>query len=98
MLLIAILAFAPIHQAQSVDPVEGDEIVVRGSRRKCQMSVASRILSDAEFKARAAEWAAGRPVRVLVPAGTTYKCRARIMFRLNDHGVTRAQFIDTPVE
>lgn len=89
MLFVAALT---IQQATTA-PAE-DEIVVRASRRKCEMAIADRILSDAEFKARAAEWAAGKPVRVIVPNGTDYKCLAKIMFRLNDHGVTHAAFVD----
>ena len=97
--MIASLLLALLAPRQAAPPeVVGDEIVVRASRRKCRMEIANRILSDSEFKARAAEWAAGRPIRVVVPAGTHYRCLAKIMFRLNDHGVTRAHFLDAPAD
>lgn len=96
MLLPLLLA---IHlPVQEVEAPPGDEIVVRATKRKCRLAIANRILSDAEFQRRAAEWAAGRPVRVIVPAATDYKCLAKIMFRLNEHGVKRAAFIDAGSE
>jgi hypothetical protein len=98
-MILALLFAVALPQGQSAPPVaEGDEIVVRATRRKCAIEIAHRTVSDAEFKARAADWAAGRPVRVIVPAGTGYKCLARIMFRLNDHGVVRAVFVDAPAQ
>ncbi|MEG8026113.1 hypothetical protein QP162_20365 [Sphingomonas aurantiaca] len=48
------------------------------------------------LKARAAEWAVGRPVRVVVPTDARTKCLAKIMFRLHDNGVARAEFVDAP--
>jgi hypothetical protein len=95
-MMFALLLAAAL--AQTADASEPDEIVVRGTRKKCRIEIAHRVVSDADFKARAAEWAAGKPIRVIVPAGTDYKCLARIMFRLNDHGVTRANFVDAPAE
>ena len=62
-------------------------------RGKCGVAIADRILSSREFDARAAEWANGTPVRVVVPAGSDYRCLAKIMFRLQDKGVTRADFV-----
>jgi hypothetical protein len=89
---LLLLALVP-QQADAVDPA--DEIVVVSSRkRKCRMEIASRVISDKEFKARAADWAAGKPVRVIVPPRTDYKCLAKIMFKLNDHGVRRADFVE----
>jgi hypothetical protein len=92
----ALFLFALAQQAVPADEVDpADEIVVVSSRkRKCRMELANRVLSNAEFKARAAEWAAGKPVRVLVPPRTDYKCLAKIMFKLNEHGVRRANFVD----
>lgn len=91
MLALLLAAFA---LQQTPPTVEGDEIIVRATKRKCAVGVADRLLSDKEFKARAAEWAAGKPVRVIVPPRTDYKCLAKIMFKLNDHGVVRADFVD----
>ncbi len=73
-----------------------DEILVVAKPRKCDLSVAGRTMRDPEFKVRAAEWAAGRPVRVVVPIDARTKCLAKIMFRLHDKGVTRAEFVDAP--
>lgn len=70
------------------------EIVVTARRRKCDVSVADHILSDREFAARAPEWAAGEPLRVVAAQRTDYKCLAKIAFRLNDHGVKRFIFVD----
>jgi hypothetical protein len=79
---------------QAIPPLDGDDIVVIARRGKCTVRIADRIISDREFKARAGEWAAGRPVRITVPAGSSYKCMARIMFRLGHYGVTKAVFLD----
>jgi hypothetical protein len=65
-------------------------------RRRCEIKIAERIVNDGEFRRRAAEWAAGRPVRVVVRPGESYRCMARIMFRLGDHGVRNAEFVDAP--
>ena len=75
-----------------------DEILVVAKPRKCDLSVAGRTLRSREFKARAAEWAAGRPVRVVVPTDARTKCLAKIMFRLHDNGVTRAEFAAESVD
>ncbi|MBO9714928.1 hypothetical protein [Sphingomonas sp.] len=101
--MFAIFLLALALQQQSAPPATGDVapedvIVVTAKKHKCRLSIASRVISDSEFQKRAAEWAAGRPVRVMVPAGTDYQCLAKIMFRLNDHGVKRAAFVDAPAE
>lgn len=88
------LFFAALAFQQALPTVEGDEIIVRATKRKCAVEIADHILSDREFKARAAEWATGKPLRVIVPPRTDYKCLAKIMFKLNDHGVVRADFVD----
>lgn len=76
---------------QDAAPVE---IVVVAKRRKCDTSVAGRILSDREFNARAAEWAAGTPVRVVAPTRSDIRCLAKITFRLADKGVRNVEFVD----
>lgn len=73
-----------------------DEIVVVARPGKCDLLVAGRTIRSPEFKARAAEWAAGRAVRIVVPAGARTRCLAKIMFKLRDHGVTRAEFVNGP--
>ena len=70
------------------------EVVVTALRAKCDTSVAGRVLSDREFKARAAEWAAGTPVRVVAPTRSDYRCLAKITFRLADRGVRNVEFVE----
>lgn len=75
-------------------PVEADEIVVTAARRKCHVRLADRILSDSEFSAHAEEWAKGKPVRVAAPDSASYKCLAKIAFRLSEKGVRLIEFVD----
>ncbi len=77
--------------AQDAAPVE---IVVTARRAKCDTSVAGRIISDREFSRRAAEWAAGTPVRVVAPTCSDYRCLAKITFRLADKGVRNVEFVE----
>ena len=89
MLLATLLALAaPAAPAATRD----DEVVVTAKKRKCEPAVADRIVKDKEFRARAAEWAGGTPVRVVLERGASYKCLARIVFKLNEYGVTRVLF------
>jgi hypothetical protein len=76
---------------QDAAPVE---VVVVAKRRKCDTSVAGRVLSDREFSRRAAEWAAGTPVRVVAPTRADIRCLAKITFRLADKGVRNVEFVD----
>lgn len=73
-----------------------NEITVVAKKRRCDLSVAGRIIADPEFRARSSEWRVGHPVRVLVPASARVTCLAKIMFRLADRGVTQAEFVDQP--
>ncbi len=75
-------------------PATGDDIVVVAARQKCRLRFADRDLSDAEFKRRAAEWAAGKPVRVIARRSADIKCLAKIAFRLADRGVKLIQFVE----
>ncbi|HEU0043114.1 hypothetical protein [Sphingomonas sp.] len=70
------------------------DVVVIARKRRCDVSVADRILSSREFDARAAEWAAGVPVRVHAPSSSSRKCLTRIMFKLADRGVRLVEFVD----
>lgn len=79
---------------QQQPPSDGDTIIVTGSRHKCSVRLADKPLSDPEFAAHAAEWAAGRPVRVYAPAASDTACLARIMFKLSEKGVRVAHFVD----
>ena len=86
ILLVLLLQVAPAPQVA--------DVVVTARKRHCDVSVAHRILSDKEFDTRAAEWAAGVPVRVHAPDGASRKCLARIFFKLADRGVIRAEFVE----
>jgi hypothetical protein len=83
MILLALLS-----QAAPAD------VVVVARKKRCDIAVAERILSSAEFDARAAEWAAGVPVRVSAPTASSRKCLARIVFRLADRGVRQVEFME----
>lgn len=84
----------PPEQPAAAGAASGDEVVVVARRRGCGLQIADHILSDREFRARAAEWAAGRRLRIAVPPGSSYRCQAEILFRLHRYGVTLAEFVD----
>ena len=86
ILLAALLQAAPAPQPA--------DIGVKARKQRCDVSVANRILSDREFDARAAEWAAGVPVRVHAPDGSGHKCLAKIFFKLTNRGVRQVEFVD----
>ncbi len=48
------------------------------------MQLKGALLSDHELDAFAAQWAKGEAIRVHVPSTASYKCLAKIMFRLGD--------------
>lgn len=89
-----ILAFLLLQLAAAPAEPPVADIVVVARRQKCDVSIASRLISDREFRARAREWATGTIVRVHAPARSSYQCLAKIMFKLGDYGVTRAEFVD----
>jgi len=93
LLLLPLLAQA----AEPIAPAIGEipeEIVVIARRGRCDVSIANRIVSNREFRDKAKQWAAGQPVQVRVPVGSTILCEAKIMFRLGRYGVTRATFVE----
>jgi len=91
----ALLAAPP---AATAPPDDGEEIVVTGTRRgKCLVRLGDRALSEGQFEHRAGEWARpGRAIRVAHPVGTSYRCLARIAFRLQDRGVRLVHFVERP--
>ena len=92
MPLFAFLLIQTPVQTPIAEPVSEQEVVVTARRRSCQVSIADRVVGSREFRARAAEWRAGTPVRVVVADGADYRCLARIAFRLREYGVTRIIF------
>jgi len=89
VLLIASMLLRP-------DDAVASEVVVVAKSRKCDLAIGGRTMRDADFKRHAAEWAAGRPVRIVVPHAARTQCLAKIMFKLHDRGVTQAEFVDAP--
>lgn len=73
--------------------VAADDIVIT-ARRRCDVEIAGRIIRAPEFRARAADWAAGRPVRVTVTRTAETKCLLAIVRQLHAHGVTRITFVE----
>lgn len=94
MLILLIVSLLSVDgQAGSVAP-EMDDIVVTAVRRDCRVRLADQQLTDREFDARAKEWAAGKPVRVIARASTDLQCLSKIAFKLADRGVRRVEFVD----
>ena len=90
-----LLGLAGLQATPPAEPATvGEEVVVVATRERCGIAIANRILSSREFDKRSADWARGVPVRVAVPAGADHRCLAKIMFKLADKGVTRAEFVD----
>ena len=85
-----LLALALVVQAEPA----ADDIVVVARKQKCTVKFADRDMSDADFKRRSAEWAAGKAVRVIARESTDIKCLAKIAFKLADRGVTRIEFVE----
>lgn len=101
MLMIATyLAGALLSQAAgqklALDPEpEAEDIVVTAAPdNKCRLQLADKTLTDAEFKARAAQWKAGTPVRVIARNSASISCLTKIAFKLADQGVRKITFVD----
>lgn len=90
-LALFLQAAAPPPEPVQAEPAD---IVVVARRSRCDVSIANRVISSREFNDRAAEWAAGVPVRVHAPGDASLKCLTRIMFRLADKGITRVEFVE----
>jgi hypothetical protein len=86
--LLGALGSAPAATAPPTD------IVVVAKKRKCRVQLGGALLSDRELDSYAMQWARGEEIRIHVPSTASYRCLAQIMFRLNERGVTRAQFLD----
>lgn len=89
-----ISALLPLMQIAAPAVSAADDIVVTAVRDACTVRFAERTMTDAEFDARAAEWKAGRPVRVISRASADLACVRRIASRLFARGVTRIEFVD----
>ena len=91
LLLAALLQIA----AEPVLPERApDDIVVQAKRARCSVQLRGREMSKREFDAHVRDWARGAPVRVIAPDRASYRCLAKIMFKLSDKGVTAVEFVD----
>lgn len=88
-----LLALAQIAaEAPPTVPPPADIVVVARERR-CDVSIANRLISTAEFNKRATEWATGVPVRVRVPSDADLPCMYQIARKLGQRGVRRIVFL-----
>jgi biopolymer transport protein ExbD len=88
------MAILLLMAASATDAPQATDIVIVAKKRKCRVQLGNALLSDRELDAYAAQWMKGETVKIHVPSNASYECLAKIMFRLNDRGVTRAQFVD----
>lgn len=93
-MILLLLALQAMPAAPPGDPPVGDDIVVVAARRNCRVRFANRDMSESEFRRRASEWAAGKPVRVIARQSTDINCLAKIAFKLADRGVRLIQFVE----
>jgi biopolymer transport protein ExbD len=70
------------------------EIVVTARRSKCLVALRGHDLSRAELDRHIRQWAQGIPVQVRAPDRASYRCLAKLLFRLSDHGVRAVEFVD----
>jgi hypothetical protein len=92
--MILVLSPLLLMGLQAGSPPAGDDIVVTARPEGCRIDLAEKALTDQEFDAKAKEWAAGRPVRVIARSNASIACLSKIAFKLNDRGVTQIQFVD----
>ncbi|THD37187.1 MAG: hypothetical protein E7773_03885 [Sphingomonas sp.] len=71
-----------------------DDIIVSASRDTCTLRFADKTMTDAQFNARAEEWKAGKPVRLILRSSADFPCVRKIAKQLFDKGVTRIEFAD----
>jgi hypothetical protein len=90
----SLLLFALQLVVPQENTARADDIVVTAVRDTCTLRFADKTMTDAEFDARAAEWRAGRPVRVISRADADLPCVRRIASKLFGRGVTRIEFVD----
>ena len=88
-LLLALQTAAPADNTP-----QPDDVVVVANVNSCNLRFADKPMTDAQFDARAAEWKAGKPVRLILRSDADFPCVRKIAKRLFDKGVTRIEFID----
>ena len=92
--MILLLSTVLLMGAQGPAAPVPDDIVVTARPEGCRIDLAEKALTDQEFDAKAKEWAAGKPVRVIARSNASIACLSKIAFKLNDRGVTQIQFVD----
>ena len=91
--MLAVLLLAGIQQPA---PQAGTDIVVVARQQRCSVQLGKTLLSRRQLDHYAKLWGDHEEVRISVAPGASYKCLAKIMFRLADRGVTHAYFVDQP--
>ncbi|MDB5679092.1 hypothetical protein [Sphingomonas bacterium] len=89
-LLLAVQATTPPQD----NAPSADDIIITATRDTCNLRFADKTMTDAQFDARADEWKAGKPVRLILRSSADFPCVRKIAKRLFDKGVTRIEFAD----
>ena len=93
LLLLLALQAAPVAPAPQNEPIPED-IVVTAVLNSCKVKFADKNMTDAEFDRRAAEWKAGKPVRVISRGDADFACVRKIASKLFARGVMKIIFVD----
>lgn len=91
--LFLLFALQAVTPPQDNEP-RSDDIIVTAVRDTCNLRFADKAMTDAQFDARAEEWKAGKPVRLILRSDADFPCVRKIAKRLFDKGVTRIEFAD----
>lgn len=91
--LFLVLALQATTPPQDNAPA-ADDIIITATRDTCNLRFADKTMTDAQFDARAEEWKAGTPVRLVLRSNADFPCVRKIAKRLFDKGVTRIEFVD----
>lgn len=89
-----LLLAAPQQTASAEAEAEaGDEIVVTGRRDYCTFTIDGKPVARGEIDRRAARWAAGQPLRVLVQDINDFRCLTKIAAQLSRRGARAFAFV-----
>lgn len=84
----------PAPPLASSEPQPDDIVVTATTKAGCVVRFADKDMSDADLDKRAAEWKAGKPVRVISRVETDFPCVRKIAMKLFDRGVMKVIFVD----
>ena len=82
--MIGILLALALQTAPVDNTPQPDDIVVTAVRDTCTLRFADKTMTDAQFDARAAEWKAGRPVRMVQRSDADFPCVRKLAAMLFD--------------